>query len=389
MNLYLFNPENDLAIAFGGENYTPPPAAQLIGKELSALPLWYADDDSTIYIPDKLPSDFLHTLAPFHLKISTVTPDRLDGAQVKQIHVWGWNRDLIKRLRLAGIDKTLLPSARQCDTIRELSHRKFSAEIGEYLRNRIDYPFPELPVELHTADEIRSFTEQSDRKILKAPWSGSGRGLYWNLYGYDTALAQWSNGVLQKQGMLMGEPVYDKVSDWAMEFHSDGSEVKFAGYSSFLTDRHGAYKENRLASDAVLELQLTHAVGLEIITAVKKSLIDFFTERIAPYYTGYFGVDIMAYRDKRGNTLLHPFVELNLRMNMGMVARKLADRFLPPETEGRYRVDYYPKPGELHNDHIARLKTNPPRITDGKLLRGYLALTPVSPHSRYRASIEI
>ena len=42
-----------------------------------------------------------------------------------------------------------------------------------------------------------------------------------------------------------------------------------------------------------------------------------------------------------------------------------------------------------HNDHIARLKTNPPRITDGKLLRGYLALTPVSPHSRYRASIEI
>ena len=41
MNLYLFNPENDLAIAFGGENYTPPPAAQLIGKELSALPEWY------------------------------------------------------------------------------------------------------------------------------------------------------------------------------------------------------------------------------------------------------------------------------------------------------------------------------------------------------------
>ena len=56
MNLYLFNPENDLAIAFGGENYTPPPAAQLIGKELSTLPLWYADDDTTIYIPDKLPA---------------------------------------------------------------------------------------------------------------------------------------------------------------------------------------------------------------------------------------------------------------------------------------------------------------------------------------------
>ena len=102
MNLYLFNPENDLAIAFGGENYTPPPAAQLIGKELSALPLWYADDDTTIYIPDKLPSDFLHTLAPLNLKISTVTPDRLDGAQVKQIHVWGWNRDFDKTFEISG-----------------------------------------------------------------------------------------------------------------------------------------------------------------------------------------------------------------------------------------------------------------------------------------------
>ena len=50
MNLYLFNPENDLAIAFGGENYTPPPAAQLIGKELSALPLWYADECCHIFL---------------------------------------------------------------------------------------------------------------------------------------------------------------------------------------------------------------------------------------------------------------------------------------------------------------------------------------------------
>ena len=39
-----------------------------------------------------------------------------------------------------------------------------------------------------------------------------------------------------------------------------------------------AYKENRLASDAVLELELTYAVGFEIITAVKESLIDFFME---------------------------------------------------------------------------------------------------------------
>ena len=391
VNLYLFNPENDLAIAFGGENYTPPPAAQLIGRELALLPLWYADYNAPIYVvsPDEAPIDFLHAIAPLGLQVHTVAPRQIDSAMVKQVNVWGWNRDLAKRLRLAGIDSSLLPSAQQCDTLRRLSHRRFAAEAGRFLGEQIDYPFPRLPVELHTPDEVRAFTEQDERKVLKAPWSGSGRGLYWNLYGYDTALAQWSNGALQKQGVLMGEPVYDKINDWAMEFFSDGSRAVFAGYSSFLTDSHGAYKENRLADNDSLERELADAVGMEIIAAVKQALTEFFTTHVAPHYTGYFGIDMMTYRDSQGIVRLHPFVEINLRMNMGMVARKIADRFLEPGKRGIYRVDYFPKVGELYHDHITRQAQYPIQIIDGKFRSGYFALTPVLPHSRYRASIEI
>ena len=391
MNLYLFNPENDLAVAFGGENYTPPPAAQLIGRELALLPLWYADYNAPIYIisPDEAPADFLHAIAPLGLQVHTVAPRQIDSAMVKQVNVWGGTRDWARRLRWAGIDSSLPPSAQKCDPLRRLSHRRFAAEAGRFLGEQIDYPFPRLPVELHTPDEVRAFTEQDERKVLKAPWSGSGRGLYWNLYGYDTALAQWSNGALQKQGVLMGEPVYDKIDDWAMEFFSDGSRAVFAGYSSFLTDSHGAYKENRLADNESLEKELADAVGMEIITAVKQALTEFFTTHVAPHYTGYFGIDMMTYRDSQGIVRLHPFVEINLRMNMGMVARKIADRFLEPGKRGIYRVDYFPKAGELYHDHIARQAQYPIQIIDGKFRSGYFALTPVFPHSRYRASIEI
>lgn len=46
--LYLFNPENDLALANGGKNYTPPPLARTIARDLSTLPLWYATEGENI-----------------------------------------------------------------------------------------------------------------------------------------------------------------------------------------------------------------------------------------------------------------------------------------------------------------------------------------------------
>lgn len=391
VDLYLFNPENDLAVAFGGINYTPPPAAQLIGQELSLLPLWYAreDEEMVICTPEAPPADFLRTLEPLGLSVSTATFRQIGELPIERVNVWGWNQALAHRLRQSGIDERLIPSPTQCDLIRQLSHRRLTTEAGQYLAAHIDYPLPRLPIELHTPDEVRTFTEQNERKVLKAPWSGSGRGIYWNLYGYDTSLAQWSNGVLQKQGVLMGEPFYDKLDDWAMEFYSDGSRVTFAGYSSFLTDDHGAYKANRLTTDRQLEKELCAAVGSPVVAEVKEALARFLTNRVAPCYTGYLGVDMMTYRTPEGDTRLHPFVEINLRMNMGMVARRFADRFVAPGAEGFFRVDYSPRPGVLYHDHLARLQKNPTRLINKKFAQGYFALTPVGPHSRYRAGIEI
>lgn len=40
--LYLFNPENDMALACGDSYYMPPASARRMAADLSVLPAWYA-----------------------------------------------------------------------------------------------------------------------------------------------------------------------------------------------------------------------------------------------------------------------------------------------------------------------------------------------------------
>ena len=48
MNAYLFNPENDLALAAGTANYTPPKNALLLSNCGRLLPIWYAAPESVV-----------------------------------------------------------------------------------------------------------------------------------------------------------------------------------------------------------------------------------------------------------------------------------------------------------------------------------------------------
>ena len=54
MQLYLFNPENDLALADGNANYCAPPSANKIAYDLSTLPLWFADEEDFVILPNNI-----------------------------------------------------------------------------------------------------------------------------------------------------------------------------------------------------------------------------------------------------------------------------------------------------------------------------------------------
>ena len=48
LEVYLFNPDNDLALANGDENYTPPLSARKMADDLSLLSIWYTSREMLV-----------------------------------------------------------------------------------------------------------------------------------------------------------------------------------------------------------------------------------------------------------------------------------------------------------------------------------------------------
>jgi hypothetical protein len=105
-------------------------------------------------------------------------------------------------------------------------------------------------------------------------------------------------------------------------------------------------------------------------------------------YIGYLGVDMMICKDDEGYKV-HPCVEVNLRMNMGVVSRLFYDNYVCEGAEGRYVIEYFPKNGEALRFHEAMQKECPLEMENGQVKRGYLSLTPVFDDTSYQIFIKI
>ena len=96
--LYLFNPENDLALADGGKSYTPPPLARAIAHDLSTLPVWYAGDGDAVCLPAL---QFARPLEPFLDKLGIgrrfCVPHALPS-DISACLPWGWSPEAAQRL---------------------------------------------------------------------------------------------------------------------------------------------------------------------------------------------------------------------------------------------------------------------------------------------------
>lgn len=227
--------------------------------------------------------------------------------------------------------------------------------------------------------------------LLKTPWSGSGKGLNWCLHGFTKPVSNWCGRALKEQGCLIAEPIYNKVEDFALEFYSDGwGEVRFAGYSLFSTNDHGAYMGNLLASNEWIEERLSARFPKKELCSIRDFLCRELSALYGSVYTGYLGVDMMLCSSEYGDgCLLHPCVEINMRMNMGVVARLLHDNFLSPHSTGRFGIEYFPDNAALREKHEENLRNSPLVIKEGRMVSGYLPLTPVTPASLYRAYVQV
>jgi len=225
--------------------------------------------------------------------------------------------------------------------------------------------------------------------VLKAPWSSSGKGLNWCRGTFTDSIAGWCQHVLDEQEGVIGQPVYNKVEDFALEFYSDGrGRVLFTGYSLFLTNEKGAYLGNLLVTPEWVENWITEYVPLVTLVQVRERLQELLTVVFGESCTGYLGVDMMVCRDEETQSYrIHPCVEINVRMNMGVVAHLFRENFVAPGTVGNFKIDYYPTNDALQEEHKQAMEQYPVVIENGRLVSGYLPLVPVTPKSRYRAYV--
>ena len=283
--IYIFNPEHDLCIANGDENFVPPRSAVGFAKENTDL------------------SEYL----------------KRPNKQRRHIIPWGWNPSLRKRLINEGIDTSTLPAEEELEFIRTHSRREFALDVhsrlncGDSQSIGTDYRIVATNV-----NEIEKFISAYESAVLKSPLSGSGKGIRFVWKGLSESDKGWCRRTLDKQGSVIVERRFEIIKECAMLFECHYEGIDFIGYSLF-ESRNGAYSRNILASNEEIEEIIAGYVSRDTLVAIRENLISILSDILVGHYEGFLGVDQMICQP--ASPVFIPVSEINLRMTMGLIAR--------------------------------------------------------------------
>ena len=384
MKLHIFNPENDLALADGGANYCAPPAAMQIARDLGSLPLWFAPGNDAVLLPDDFHNEYYQDLSLVFNLARPFSHSMKDDIDV--FVPWGWSPQIKRRIMAMGFKESLLPAENEIEDYRSLSNRRTAITVLGMLKE-CGIDTAEIPLYLTSENDVAAYVNASPRTVIKAPWSGSGKGVMWGLGRVEVPLENFYRGVIRRQGGVVCEQFLDSELEFAMEFIATEGCVSFAGYSLFESVK-GSYSGNVLAPDCEIEEIVSRYIQLEHLVDVRENLCRVLTSVLsASSYTGYLGVDMMVYRDADGCLRLNPCMEINLRMNMGVASRIIYDRHVQCGKRGRFFVTFYKEKGEAFSEHVLNKERYPLKVDGGRIVSGYLNLSPVTSGNRYSAYI--
>ena len=287
--IYIFNPEHDLCIANGDENFVPPRSAMGFAKENIDL------------------SEYL----------------KRPNKQRRQIIPWGWNHALRKRLINEGADPATLPSDDELQFIRTHSRREFALNVHSRLSCGDSQVIgPDYRIAARSVSEIESFIAANGSAVLKSPLSGSGKGIRFVRERLSESDEGWCRRTLDKQGSVIVERRFEIIKECAMLFECHSEGIDFIGYSLF-ESRNGAYSRNILASNEEIEDTIAEYIPRDTLIAIREGLISILADTLAGHYEGFLGVDQMVCQ--ADSPVFIPVSEINLRMTMGLIARNQYD----------------------------------------------------------------
>lgn len=330
MTLHIFNPEHDIALAFGADNFTAPHAARQLRTDLCWIPGIWAKDGDAVLVADGDTETYdrllRRAIRPFQKSIQWVTDKQLASLVVDKVDPWGWDVAVASFLRRKGVDTALIPDKAQLDAIRQISSRHTALNLLSSLKEIIPQGVCGEMYIAKTLEEAVLLCAVLGECVIKSPWSSSGRGVRFVSGEMDASVLPWVRKTIDTQGSVMVERKENKVADFAMEFYSDGKGgVEYHGLSLFST-RGTAYTGNLLMPEEDKLEYLGKWINKDFIYCIQRTVKEILREITSSVYSGPLGVDMMVVSSSSSNGFfVHPCVEINLRRTMGMMALSLAE----------------------------------------------------------------
>ena len=384
-SIKVFNPEHDMALANGDRHFIAPRNIREMACDLAPL---------------------------------------MEFIEGDEILVWGWDHAIKTRLLRMGIAEERLPTDAALMVLRACSERQSAHQLlRAFHADHPEEPYIGESILAHALGDIAAYATLHGHIILKDPLSSSGKGLrhvkehqetHLNppceggleaprcqhplpyREGWGGSISSWANALIRRHGYLTAEPYYDKVQDFAMEFCIREGQCCFIGYSLFNTNPHGRYESNLLMEDEKIESMLARYIPHSALHEVRDWVIAH-SHYIIP--TGwdttrhplYFGIDMMVVNFQfsifNSQFRIHPCVEINLRLNMGIIAHEVRRTLLAPGVEGTFYVTVFPSEEAACQFCREQTEKYPPVYREGKMVSGYHPLTPIQPHTRHHAYI--
>ncbi len=338
MNIHIFNPEHEMALAANVKRFTAPHAGRELRHDLGYLPMVWADEGDYILVddPEACMESMRHLRVPLHGRLMNYNDFSryvryLSSETPVHINPWGWDLPLREWLRGHGVNPRWLPTDEELRLWRVMSHRYWAAR-------KLLKPLREVEGTVGEAVTVRSYidlqhwVQRWGDVVLKAPWSSSGRGVRY-LHPSRSSLEKeltpslkgWLRHTVEQQGAVIVEPYYNKVLDFGLEFYvHEEAVVEYCGLSLFRTV-HGAYTGNVIDTEEEKWKVLGRYIDTGLVRRVIDRLLQLMNYELLDHYVGPLGIDAMVVRPSDGpdnidSHLLHPCVELNLRNTMGHVA---------------------------------------------------------------------
>jgi hypothetical protein len=403
-DIYLFNPTCEYAVANGRVSWQPNRLLRKMEEDLDVLPMLFARPNDIVLVK-KLPGDSFIKLCE---RMGTALPKFVLQNEIKanpyfirqaknRLLPWGWSpatHHLLATLKPSCSDEfKLSPVAQWKPEHRDFCSRFFALQILKELLPRLPPDITispqKIPHVVTSKEELECLIRQWGKVMVKAPWSSSGRGLQ-KITKTPVVEKVWEKllGIIRQQGYALAEPLLNKTLDMAFQYELKKGKATFLGTSRFFTDDKGQYQGNYLNGWP----GQTDPKVIQFAENLHELLIDSFISTIeksslAELYEGNFGVDMLIFRDKHGELKVNPCLEINVRLNMGLLSIQPEKR-IAPGSKGIFQIFFQPNKTFMHFREEMEIK-HPLKLKNSKIISGFCPLTPVFENTKFGAFILI